>query len=90
MLLLLFMQPTSEAGERLARLEAQVVSLRDDIGRLESKVDILSAQQVPADSWITSTHGATWLLAALIALDKAGYYIRRKNGQKNLPPKGES
>ena len=69
-----------DPAERLARLETQVFYLSETVHRIEDKVDALPGKE---DGHTLKEHGFEGLLAAIIMLDKAGYYIRKKraNGE---------
>ena len=64
-----------DPAERLARLETQVSYLSAAVNRIEDKVDKLPGAE---DGHMLQEHGLEGFLAAIIMLDKAGYYIRRK------------
>lgn len=66
--------------ERLARVETQMLFLTATINRIEQKVDRLPmTDSSGGGAHLFSEHGLEALLALLIALDKGGYYIRRRN-----------
>ena len=75
-----------DQAERLARLETQVFYLSAGVNRIEDKVDALHGKE---EGHTFQEHGLEGLLAAIIMLDKAGYYIRRRRNGKT-PEKEES
>lgn len=81
--LLLLAPAHAQDGERIARLETEMRGVSAEVQRLERSLDrrfndiekkFDEAGHTIFDQWPAG------LLGMLIVLDKAGYYLKRKNG----------